>query len=241
VLQDRFVPRATSPRWVNLLLARLPRADRERMLARAEPVELAVGDVLCEAGRAYRHVYFPLRGIVSLVAAVRGHAPLEVALIGREGVLGATLALGVAGAPLRGVVQGPGSAWRIATSSFRRELRESGALRRLLCRHLHRTMQQMSQMAACTCFHEIGPRLACRLLMTHDRAHADQFHLTHRQLGDMLGVQRSAITIAAGALQRRTLIRYSRGAISILDRRGLERASCGCHVRLMAEVAARGE
>lgn len=214
---------------VNRLLESLPRNARDGFLASCEPVSLLLGTVLCERGRSYRHVYFPLGGFMSLVATVGRHPPLEIALIGNEGMLGATLVLGVNTARLQGVVQGAGTAWRMPASRFRRALRETPALRDVIRRYLYVVLAQLSQSSACTRFHETEARLARWLLMTHDRAHADSFLLTHQYLADMLGVRRSAVTIAAGALQRRRLIRYSRGRIVVVDRKGLEAASCECY------------
>jgi len=213
----------------NRLIAGLPRRERKRLLGRFETVDLVFGDILCEPDRPYRYVYFPLTGYISLVALLDGRQPLEMRLIGNEVLLGATLLLGVNAAPWRGVVQGSGSALRMTAPQFRCELRHSPALRRLVKRYLYVLMAQLSQTAACNRFHETAPRLAQWLLMTHDRAHADHFHLTHTFLADMLGVQRSAVTIAAGALQRKDLIRYSRGKINVLHREGLEAASCECY------------
>jgi CRP-like cAMP-binding protein len=150
-------------------------------------------------------------------------------LIGNEGMLGATVILGVNVAPLRAVVQGAGTALRINTVDFRLILGEGKALPRTINRYLYVMLAQLSQTAACNHFHEIEPRLARWLLMTHDRAHADHFHLTHEFLADMLGVRRSGITVAAGALQAKNLIGYTRGEISILDRTGLEAAACECY------------
>ncbi|HKX57747.1 MAG TPA: Crp/Fnr family transcriptional regulator [Steroidobacteraceae bacterium] len=214
---------------VNRLLETLPRTTRDRFLGECEPVSLAFGTVLCERDRPYGHAYFPLGGFVSLVAKVGSHPPLEIALIGNEGMLGATLVLGVNTARLQGIVQGAGTAWRMPAARFRRALRESPALREVTRSYLYVVLTQLSQSTACTRFHEAESRLARWLLMTHDRAHADRLHLTHQYLGDMLGVRRSAITIAAGALQRRKLIRYVRGTIEVVDRKGLEAASCECY------------
>ena len=218
---------------VNRLIGDLPRETRHRILAACDPVDLVFGTVLCEADRHHRHVYFPLTSFISLVAAVGKHPPIEIGLIGSEGMLGATLALGVNSARLRGIVQGTGTALRMTVQQFRRELRRSRALRRTLDRYLYVLLAQSAQTIACTRFHEIRARLARWLLMTHDRAHGDPFHLTHQYLADMLGVQRSAVTIAAGALQSEKLIRYARGRISVVDRRGLEAASCECYQAVM--------
>jgi CRP-like cAMP-binding protein len=223
------VSATTSVQVVNRLIECLPREARKRILKLSEPVDLTLGAVLCEANQRLRYVYFPLTGIVSLVAIVTRHSPLEIGLIGNEGMLGATLALGVTRARLRGIVQGPGTALRMTAAQFRRELRDSRSLRHTLNNYLFVLLAQQSRTIACTRFHEIKERLAHWLLLTHDRAHADHFHLTHQYLADMLGVQRSAVTIAAGALQRNKVISYTRGEISILDRRGLESASCECY------------
>lgn len=214
---------------VNQLLASLPHQESARVLACCEPVDLVFGSILCEPEQALRHLYFPLTGFISLVTTLRDHQPLEMGLIGNEGMLGATLVLGVNSVPMRAVVQGSGTALRISATDFRRELQECPELLRLLNRYLYVLMAQLSQTAACTHFHEIEPRLARWLLMTHDRAHADHFYLTHEYLADMLGVRRSGVTVAAGALQLRGLIHYTRGEISILDRKGLEAASCECY------------
>ncbi len=154
-------------------------------------------------------------------------------------MLGATLALGIGQAPMRAVVQGSGSALRISSQLFKQELLSSPALLRALKRYLYVVMTQLSQSAACTHFHEIEPRLARWLLMTHDRAHADHFHLTHEYLADMLGVRRSGVSIAAAAMQARGLISYSRGEIHILDRAGLELAACECYAALQADYRAQ--
>lgn len=213
----------------NHLIELLPRKDRLRLLAICEPVELVLAEVLCEPGKPTRHVYFPTEGFISLVATIDGSPGLEVGMVGREGMLGAQLALGVATAPLRALVQGPGPAWRIGTGPFRTELARSPALQGAMNRYLYVLMVQLAASAACRRFHLIGPRLARWLLMSQDRAHADNFRVTHEFLAYMLGVRRVGITNAASALQRSGLIEYSRGDLTVLDRRGLEAAACGCY------------
>ena len=213
----------------NHLIARLPRQDRLRLLALCEPVPLVLAKVLCEPGKPTRHVFFPTEGFISLVAPIDGQPALEVGMVGREGMLGAHLALGVATAPLHALVQGAGVAWRIGTPAFRAELARSAPLQRALNRYLYVLMAQLAASAACLRFHQIGPRLARWLLMTQDRARADRFHVTHEFLSYMLGVRRVGITAAAGLLQRGGLIEYCRGELTVLDRPGLEAAACGCY------------
>lgn len=221
---------ATTPvRVINHLIGCLPREQRNRILKHCEPVKLVFGTTLCEPNQPFQHVYFPLSGFISRVITMDGHQPLEAGLIGNEGMLGVTLALGVNAAPLRAMVQGAGTALRMTAAQFQHELCDSACLLHTLNRYLYVLMAQLSQTSACNHFHEIEPRLARWLLMTHDRAHADHFHLTHEYLADMLGVRRNSVTIAAGVLQRRKLISYNRGEISILDRKGLEAASCECY------------
>ena len=213
----------------NHLIECLPRKDRQRLLALCEPVHLVLAEVLCEPGKPTRHAYFPTESFISLVAQIDGTPALEVGMVGREGMLGAHLALGVVTTPLHALVQGAGAAWRIATPAFRTELARSAALQRGLNRYLYVLMAQLAASAACLRFHQIGPRLARWLLMTQDRAHTSKFHVTHEFLSYMLGVRRVGVTEAAGVLQRSGLIEYSRGELTVLDRTGLENAACGCY------------
>lgn len=188
-----------------------------------------MGDVLCESGERIRHAYFPLEGFISMVLTVDGHANLELDLIGNEGMFGSSLALGVTVSPLRALVQGSGTALRIRPASLRHELERSIALRNALDRYVYVSLAQFAQVAACNSFHALDARLVRWLLMTHDRAHSDEFHLTHEFLAQMLGVRRVGITNAASALQKHGLVSYSRGNIKVLDRAGLEAASCSCY------------
>jgi CRP-like cAMP-binding protein len=225
----------TSRSSPNRLLARLPRAERERLLAHATEVPLAFGEVLVEPGQDHGAVWFPLTGFVSVVARVEGQAPLEMGLIGREGMLGATVVLGVDTVPLGGLVQGDGSALRINLRPFRRCLKQSPVLQRSLQRYLYVVLSQLAQSAVCTRFHEVNQRLARWLLMTHDRTAGDRLHLTHQFLAGMLGVRRSAVTIAAGHLQDRGIIHYNRGEIDVLDRPALEAWSCECYAAVVQD------
>ena len=198
----------------NHLIELLPAPDRARLLACCEPAELVLGEVLCQPGQPTRHVYFPVDGFISLITLLEGSPGLEVGMVGREGMVGSQLALGVDTTPLRALVQGAGRAWRVGVEDFCDVLVHSPPLQHVLLRYIHVLMAQFAGSAACLRFHQIGPRLARWLLMSQDRAHADAFHVTHEFLAYMLGVRRVGITAAAGALQRMGLITYHRGELN---------------------------
>jgi len=218
------------PQPTNLLLSILPSNIRRRLLIRQEPVRLEASTALVELGEKTRHVYFPIDAVVSLLTAPSAeNAALEVGLVGNEGMVGVWLLLGVDEAPLRAVVQGSGLAWRVEAETFRREMTANRSVRDKFNRYLYVRLVQLAQTAACTRFHVVESRLARSLLMTRDRAHSREFHVTQQLLAHVLGVRRAGVTRAATALRRRKLIRYSRGDIEITDERGLEKAACGCY------------
>jgi CRP-like cAMP-binding protein/PAS domain-containing protein len=231
------VARAGTP---NRLLAALPAKEYVRLLAGLEAIKLTYGEVLYEPGEHMRHVYFPSDCLVSLLTVVEGHRALEVGLVGREGMLGSRLALGISTSSVRALVQATGTAVRMKSATFLREFRRSPALQRALFRFTDALMLQVTQTAACNRFHMVEARLARWLLMTRERLPSSKFHLTHEFLADMLGVRREGVTSAAGALQRQKLIRYQRGNITILDQPGLEAAACSCyrHVQVTGLEAA---
>ncbi|MFP5349603.1 MAG: Crp/Fnr family transcriptional regulator [Gammaproteobacteria bacterium] len=222
----------------NGVLRSLSRAVSQRLLARCQQVNLTYGEVLAEFGDKIKHVYFVNSGIVSLLAPVDGHANVEVGLIGREGLVGISLLLGVGVSPVRVLVQGTGSAMRMDAAAFRAEVKRTPALAAGLNRYLYTFIAQVAQTAACNRHHILTARLARWLLMTHDRMSANEFYLTQAFLAHMLGVRRVGVSNAARLLQKRRLIRFRRGHITILNRRGLERASCRCY-RTVNEIRDR--
>ena len=220
----------------NHLLAALPREDYQRLLPELEPVNLIYGEVLFEPGERLRHAYFPGDAHVSLLTVLEKGKALEVSLVGREGMVGVPLALGVDDSPVRALVQGSGTALRMKAAAFREELARSAPLQREVHRYAYAKLTQARQTAACNRFHEVEARLARWLLMTRDRVRSDHFHLTHEFLADMLGVRRAGVTNAATSLQRRKLIRYRRGHIRILDLEGLQNTACECYQTVKSQA-----
>lgn len=213
----------------NRLLAALPRKDLQQVLAECEPVDLQLFDVLQESHQRLKYVYFPLNSFASLIATTENRDRLEVCMIGNEGMVGASLVLGIDIPLLQGVVQGGGQALRMRSSAFRRELDNNDAFRNRLQCYLYVLMRQLAQTATCMRFHLLEERLARWLLMTQDRAQTEVLHLTQEFLSYMLGVRRVGVSKAATNLQQHNLISYSRGEIRILDRAGLIQASCPCY------------
>ena len=213
----------------NRILAALPRKANRRFLAALKPVELALGQVLYHPRTRSLYVYFPNDCTVSLLAVADRASGLEVGLVGREGMVGIPLALGAPGSPVRALVQGAGSAMRMSSARFGRELKRNRPLQRSLDRCAYVAMATAMQIAVCNNEHLLEARLARWLLMTRDRTSSDRFRCTQQSIALMLGVRRVGVTVAASALARRKLIRYARGAIEILDAKGLLAASCSCY------------
>ncbi|WP_306522670.1 Crp/Fnr family transcriptional regulator [Rheinheimera sp.] len=213
----------------NLLLNSLSAGEQQLFFADCELVQLEFGNQLCHPNENYRFLYFPLTGFISLIAKLKGHPPLEMGLIGFEGMLGATLVLQNRQVPLEAIVQGEGQAWRIPVVLFELFLTTHPHLRTVLHCYLFQLMTQLSANAVCAHFHQIEERLARWLLMSQDRSQQHELYLTHQFLAEMLGVRRSGITVAAGDLQLKGLIHYQRGHVKILDRPGLLQQSCACY------------
>ena len=199
------------------------------MIPHLEPVSLTLGEVLYEPGALIRHCYFPNDGVVSLLTVVAPHKAAEVGMVGGEGLVGTSAAVGIKVSQLRAVVQGAGSAMRMTAASLREEFDASLSLHRGVLRFTHALMSQIAQTAVCNRFHNAEKRLARWLLVTRDRVGSESFQLTHQFLSMMIGVRRVGVTHAAGSLASRKLITYSRGKIRILDAKGLQAASCECY------------
>lgn len=223
------LPERPLPPAENHLIELLPAKDRRRLLGAAELVQLAQSDVLGEAGKPTNFVYFPVDGFISLVTSIDDKPVLEVGMVGREGLLGAQVALRVLTQPLHALVQGSGAARRVPIRAFRSELERCVPLQRVIGRYVYVLMTQLASSAACTRFHQIDARLGRWLLMMQDRAHEDTFGVTHEFLAYMLGVRRVGITSAAVALQKKGLIEYHRGRVTVLNREGLAATACSCY------------
>ncbi|MGS5086253.1 Crp/Fnr family transcriptional regulator [Hydrogenophaga sp. A37] len=213
----------------NLLIQRLPPAERARFLALCEPFELMLSSELSVRGQPLSHAYFPLTGFVSLVVEVDSSPGLEVGMAGWESMIGSELLLGMAPTPWRALVQGQGSSLRIGAQVLRDQIDRNPALREVIQTSLLVRLHQQSRASACERFHMIGQRLARWLLMSQDRALTDTFHVTHEFMALMLGVRRVGVTMAAGALQQSGIIRYHRGELKVLDRTALETKACSCY------------
>lgn len=218
----------------NRLLKAMPDEVNQRILDNSEIVTLGFAEVLCEYGKKPHHVYFPLNCLISLVICIDDHAPFELAMIGPDGMLGANEVLGVSEAPMRAIVQSEGQAVKMSMHKFKALLQEFPVLQATVKRYLFELMDQVNRTAGCSQFHRVSSRLARWLLTTADRSNNASCSMTQQFLSEILGVQRSAVSIAASLLQDQKLISYSRGLITIVDRRGLEAESCSCYAEAIS-------
>jgi CRP-like cAMP-binding protein len=229
------VPQSPKPAQ-NRLLAVLPGEQVERLEPKLEAVALDFKQLLYEPGKPIEHVYFPTSCVASLVTVVDGGQPIEIATVGREGMVGLPVFLEADEVPGRGFIQVAGGALRMDAREFKEETRRGGALTNLLLRYTQALFNQVAQSAACNRAHAVEERCARWLLMTHDRVGQDQFFLTQEFMGHMLGVRRATVNVAAGMLQKAGFITYTRGRITVLDRKGLESASCECYAIIKKET-----
>jgi CRP-like cAMP-binding protein len=213
----------------NQLLVALPPEDLDPLRALLEPVSLANKQTLSAPGAPIDYVYFPQNGMVSLVQPLENGAMIEVGMIGNEGLVGVPVVLGADSSPLEAMVQMPGSALRMRASALREEASRRTALLASLLRYVQALHIQVSLTAACNGRHTLPERLARWLLTAHDRASSDQLPLSHEFLSMMLGVRRAGVTVALGTLRAAALIRNTHGQVNVIDRPGLEAASCECY------------
>jgi CRP-like cAMP-binding protein len=216
----------------NRLLASLTAEEIERLMPSLESVPLLTGMPIYEPNERITHVYFPISGIVSMTSDMR-EGTVEVGTVGREGMTGLPLVLRADTMPTRAFVQVPGHSYRMRDEDLLLTMNESPRFERLLLRYALALFDQSAQHAACNRLHALEARCARWLLMTHDRVDGDVLALKQQFLAEMLGVHRPAVTLAAGALQRAGVIRYTRGKVTVLDRSALERASCECYGIIM--------
>jgi CRP-like cAMP-binding protein len=223
---------ATTPqrRTGNHLLDMLPNEERRRVGSSASAIELVAGEGLYEAESRISSVYFPTSGVASLLTPTSDGKWIETALVGREGIVGirAFLGGGTSGNE-RAIGQVPGKALEIGADTFRGHVESGGKLRDVMFAYTQALLSQTAQSVVCNAVHEIQERCARWMLQVHDRVDGDEFSLTHEFLADMLAVRRSSVTVAAGALQEAGLIRYRRGHVTVVNRPGLEEASCECY------------
>lgn len=230
---DRRAAPATQADERNRLLKALDPDVYAQLMDEGEILEVAARQVLWRPRAPIRSVYFPRSCAASLIVPLDEDRPIETATVGNEGFVGVPVVLGVESTTILAIAQVTGMAVRLPAGTFASMLREHEGLRLLMLAYAHTLMEQTAQTVACNRRHELSERCARWLLMTHDRVGASGFVLTQDFLATMLGVRRAGVTVAAGTLQHAGLIRYSRGRVEVLDREGLEAASCDCY-RILA-------
>lgn len=245
-------PTAASP-LQNRLLAALPPLELERISSHLELLPMSLGAVLYESGCPQQYVYFPTSAIISLLYVMEDGASAEIAVVGKEGVLGVAVFMGGNTMPNRAVVQSGGYGYRLKAGLLKEEIERGGGrraatLQQLLLRYSQALMTQMAQTAVCNRHHSVEQQLCRWLLLSLDRLDSNELVMTQELIANMLGVRREGVTVAAGNLQRAGLIRYSRGHIEVLDRAGLEKAVCECYAvvklecdRLLADISQVGK
>jgi CRP-like cAMP-binding protein len=221
----------------NRLLEALPARERDRLSGMFEIEDWAMKERLMEAGERIHSVYFPLTAVVSLLTTLDEGEGVEIATVGNEGMIGVPVFLGAETLGTRDLVQTqvPGTALRADAAAFLREAQDGSAFRGIVQRYVQAYLRQVSQQVACNGLHPVVERCARWILLTHDRVGADEFPLTQEFLSQMLGVRRATVTVAAGTLQSARFVRFDRGRIRILDRKGLEGSACECYAVIRNE------
>ena len=219
----------------NHLLAALPEVDWCRWFPQLEAIELPLGLVLYESGRALSHAYFPTTAVVSLLYVMENGASAEIAIVGNDGVVGISLFMGGDSTPSRAVVQSAGKGVRVKADFIKREFNHAAPVQHLMLRYTQALLTQMAQTAVCNRHHALDKQLCRWLLHSLDRLQGNDLLMTQELIANMLGVRREGVTEAALKLQTAGLIRYSRGHITVVDRPGLERRACECYAVVKKE------
>ncbi len=219
----------------NQLLAALPDGEWQRMRPQLEAVDLPLGLVLYESGRTLSHVYFPTTAIVSLLFVLEDGASAEIAVVGKEGVVGISLFMGGESTPSRAVVQSAGTGFRLNSTALKDEFAKNGPVMHLMLRYTQALITQMAQTAVCNRHHSLDQQLCRWLLLSLDRLEGNELVMTQELIANMLGVRREGVTAAAGKLQDAGLIHYARGRITVTDRDALARRSCECYAVVKRE------
>ena len=219
----------------NHLLAALPDAEWQRWLPQLEWVEMPLGQVLYESGATLSHVYFPTTSIVSLLYVMENGSSAEIAVVGNEGLVGVSLFMGGESTPSRAVVQSGGQGFRLAAQTMKDEFNRAGPVMHVLLRYTQALITQMAQTAVCNRHHSLDQQLCRWLLLSLDRLQGSELVMTQELIANMLGVRREGVTEAALQLQAAGLIRYARGRIAVLSRKGLEQRSCECYAVVKKE------
>lgn len=219
----------------NRILLALPPPDRARLTGALQPVTFSLGDVLSEVGARMEYIYFPTTSVVSSLYTTEEGATAEMYLVGNDGAASVSLFLGSDTASSNSVVVVAGDAYRMSAKALRQEFASGGPLQSLLLRYTQTLITQISHTAVCNRLHGAEQRLCRWLLMCHDRVQTNELRMTQEFISNMLGGRRETVTVAAGRLQDAGLIRYSRGHITILNRKGLEECGCECYLNVEAE------
>jgi CRP-like cAMP-binding protein len=219
----------------NQLLAQLPRSVQQSWFPHLELVDMPLGSVLYESGATLSHVFFPMSSIVSLLYVMENGSSAEIAVVGREGIVGVSLFMGGNSTPSRGVVQSAGKGFRLAAQVMKNEFGNGGPVLHLFLRYTQALITQMSQTAVCNRHHSLDQQLCRWLLLSLDRLLGNELVMTQELIANMLGVQRGGVTGVAVRLQKAGIIQYTRGRITVLDRKRLEKRSCECYAVVKKE------
>lgn len=211
------------------MLAALPEDEFTRLKSSLEPVSLRLGEVIYESGEQLDHVYFPTTAIISLLYIMENGSTAEIGMAGNDGLVGVALFMGGSTTPNRAIVQSAGNAFRLRSKALQFEFHLGGEFQKTLLRYTQYLMTQISQTAVCNRLHSVEQQLCRWLLINHDLLQTNKLVMTHDLIANMLGVRREGVSIAAGNLQRKGFIKYVRGTITMLDRKGLENNACECY------------